>query len=278
MKSKLYFWVILILSTLTIALSSCEEEIVYDYDNIEPIIFDIAGDAVATAHGNETYPFKYSVPQRGGSSYVWVVGGAVGGKVVQDETYPSIAYITFNHSSVPTSAVVTVIETTSGKRVSEPFSKEIGLQGFCPYNMGEYEGNYYGTAPGAHAPLVEFEVAEGLNVIRVHDLAYFVGNSWGESWTEGDGSCLIEFSCGNIVTIANQWIGKSDYVGESESDSDYGIEGTGTFNPDTKTITLDYVVYYGWTGTGAGGSEAISTILTKDAKKLSSNVKINPRH
>ncbi|MFA5648229.1 MAG: hypothetical protein WC951_07940 [Bacteroidales bacterium] len=271
MKTKQYFWIILIISSLAISLSSCKEEDVYDYDSIEPIIFDITGDMVATAHGNEAYPFTYSVPQRGGSSYVWIVGGKGGGEVVQDETYPSIAYITFNHSSVPTSAVVTVIETTCGGKVSEPFSKEIELLGFCPYNMGEYVGNYYGTQPGDHAPLVKFEAVDGLNIIRAYDLAYFI-NLGGEEWTEGDGSCLIEFGCGDIVTIPPQWIGDSNYP------DSYGIYGNGTVDPETKKISLDYVICYGWKGSSGVDYAEISTVLTKDGKKLSSNVITNSKH
>lgn len=269
MKSKQYFGVLLI-STLILALSSCEEEVVYDFDGIEPIIFDIAGDAVATAHGNENYPFTYSVPHRGGSSYVWAVGGETGGKVVQDESYPSIAYITFNQSSTPTSAVVTVIETTSGGKVSEPFSKDIRLQPFCPYNMDEYVGNYYGTSPGAHAPIVKFEAVDGLNVIRVYDLAYFI-DLGGEIWIEGDGSCLIEFGCGDIVTIPPQWIGDTNYPDA------YGIYGDGTFNPETKTISLNYTICFGWTGSSGVVYAEISTVLTKDGKALDSTVKVSPR-
>ena len=121
MKSKLSYIIVLLLGVMAITFNSCEEKDDYNYNNIEPAIFAISGPDPATAHGNTDFPVTYTVPYRGGSTYSWVVEGNNGGTVVQDETFPSIAYITFDQSSTPTSATITVTETTVGGKSSEPF-------------------------------------------------------------------------------------------------------------------------------------------------------------
>ncbi len=270
MKKKILYILGLMLLSSAVVFNSCEEKDDYNYDDIEPVIFSISGPDAATAHGNENYPVKYSVAHRGGSTYNWEVAGDHSGTVVPDEEDQSIAYITFDQSSVNTAATITVTETTAGGKVSEPFSKDIDLAAFCPYPMEEYVGDYTGTAPGDHAPTVELVAEEGLNVIRAKGLAYFVPNSWGENWVEGDGSCVLEFGCGDVVTIHPQWIGDTDFP------DTYGIAGSGTVDPDAKTITLDYDVSYGWDGTSGAGGASISTVLTLDGKVLHQDVKVVP--
>ncbi len=270
MKKKILYILGLMLLSSAVVFNSCEEKDDYNYDDIEPVVFAISGPNPATAHGNENYPSKYSVAHRGGSTYNWEVGGDHSGTVALDEDDPSIAYITFDQSSEDTEATITVTETTQGGIVSEPFSMDVDLLAFCPYPMEDYIGNYTGTAEGEHAPTVEFVAEEGLNVIRAKGLAYFVPNSWGENWIEGDGSCVLEFGCGDVVNIYPQWIGDTDYP------DSYGIEGTGTVDPDAKTITLDYVVSYGWSGGTGTEAAVISTVLTLDGKVLNKEVKSVP--
>lgn len=126
---------------------------------------------------------------------------------------------------------------------------------FCSYPVDDYVGTWTGTA-GAHAEELVTEVTGEPNKLRIFGLADFVESSWGENWLEGDGSCVMEFSCGDIVTIEKQWIGDSDFPDE------YFIEGSGTFDPETMTINLVYEVFY------TGGSVAgIETRLTLGAEK-----------
>ena len=233
---------------------SCEEKDDYNYDNIEPVLFSITGPSPSTAHGNTGFAATYSVQQRGGSTYNWVIGGN-GGTVVQDETFPSIAYVTFNQSSVNTTATITVTETTQGGKTSEPFVRTINLLAFCPFDIDAWSGNYTGTS-GAHAPTVVMEKVHGLNIIKVKGLANFVQASWGENWVKGDGSCIMEFRCGNVVNIARQWIGDTDYPDV------YGIMGSGTVDVVNKTISLTYTVYFGFTATAGSVAANVTTVLT----------------
>lgn len=270
MKNKILYILGLMLLSSLVVFNSCEEKDDYNYDNIEPVIFSISGPNPATAHGNDSYPFEYTVAHRGGSTYNWEIGGDHNGTAVLDEEDPSIAYITFDQSSVNTAATITVTETTAGGKVSEPFSMDVDLLAFCPYPMEDYVGDYTGTAPGNHAPTVEMVAEEGLNVIRAKGLAYFVPNTWGENWVTGDGSAVLEFGCGDVVNIYPQWIGDTDYP------DSYGIAGSGTVDTDAKTITLNYDVSYGWSGTSGTVGASISTVLTLDGKILHQEVKVVP--
>lgn len=259
MKNKIPYFIVMLLGVMAVTFFACEEKEDYDFNAIEPAILAISGPAIATAHGNTTFPTRYTVPHRGGSTYDWQIG-APGGTVVLDPVSPSIAHITFNQSSVNTTATITVTETTMGGKVSAPFSRTITLNAFCPYNMTTWAGNYSGTRPTRHGPSVVLLPEPGLNLMRVRNLAWFVPNSWGENWVTGDGSCVMEFSCGNVVTILPQAIGNTDYPDR------YGIRGSGTVDPATMTITLTYEVFYGWTGNPATSVSAvgpISTVLTK---------------
>ena len=266
MKSNFSYLIVLLLGVIAITFNSCDEKDDYNYNNIEPVIFNISGPSPATAHGNTEFPVTYTVPYRGGSSFNWTIGGN-GGTFVQDEVFPSIVYVTFNQSSTPTSATITVTETTMGGKTSEPFSIDVALLGFCPYEMNDFIGDYTGTAPGDHAPTVEMVAEHGLNVIRAKGLAFFVPDSWGENWVKGDGSCVLEFGCGDIINIYPQWIGDTDYPDA------YGIEGTVSVDVDNKVINLDYTVYYGWSGTSGSEAAEISTTLTLDGKMIKQTVK-----
>jgi hypothetical protein len=121
---------------------------------------------------------------------------------------------------------------------------------FCSYPIEEYVGSWTGTST-IHSEVLTFEITDMPNKVRVYGLAGIITESWGETWLDGDGSCIMEFSCGDIVTIERQWIGYSDYP------DDYHMEGSGTFDPETMTINLVYSIYY----TG-GGIEDIETQLT----------------
>ena len=126
---------------------------------------------------------------------------------------------------------------------------------FCGYPMEDYVGIWSGTSQ-LHAETVVTELEPEPNKLRIFGLADFVSSLWGEEWVEGDGSCVLEFSCGELVTIPKQWIGSSDFP------DDYEIEGFGTFDPESKTIVLTYEVFY------TGGSvDGIETTLRLGSEK-----------
>jgi hypothetical protein len=66
----------------------------------------------------------------------------------------------------------------------------------------------------------------------------------------------MKFSCGEEIVIEPQWIGDSDYPDV------YGIKGSGTFDPNTKTIILTYDVAYGWDGSDGSWNGPWTTTLT----------------
>lgn len=146
MKNKMSYIIVLLLGVIAVTFYSCEEKDDYDYNSIEPAIFEITGPSPVPAHGLTEFPTRYTVPHRGGSTYTWSVGGH-GGSVVQDETFPSIAYITFNQADAQTTASVTVTETTMGGK-SASFTRNISLNRFCLIpdaiqgNYEEYEDGY----------------------------------------------------------------------------------------------------------------------------------------
>jgi hypothetical protein len=117
-------------------------------------------------------------------------------------------------------------------------------------------GSYTGTFAG-HGPITTEAYTE--TQLRVHGLASYVQTGWGESWVEGDGSCIMDFNTDGTVTIEPQWIGDSDFPDV------YGMIGEGTYESDG-TITITYELFYGWDGVGGvsvfGG--AVETVLTKD--------------
>jgi hypothetical protein len=220
----------------------------YDYNAIQPKVLNgITGADVV----NQTFTINYTIGYyRGGSTWNWSVEGATLVSVSEDTR---IATVEFPNAGT---AKVIVTETTMGGVTSEPATKEVTVQRFCPYDMAALEGDYTGTEPDTHGPTVTTKQTSTLNELRVYNLAWFVPNAWGENWVTGDGSCIMKFSCGEEVVIEPQWIGDSDYPDV------YGIKGSGTFDPSTKTITLTYDVAYGWNGSDGSWNGPWTTTLT----------------
>jgi len=270
MKIKFLNILGLVLLGLMIMLSSCKDKDDYDYNAIEPIVNAISGPGMVAAHGLPEFPYKYTVPHRGGSTFAWTVTSPAGtSTIVKDPEYESIVYITFPQSSDTTYATITVVETTMGGKSSPPLSRNIVLTPFCPYDMEALTGNWVGTS-GANDDVLIATTTGKLNELVVKGLAGFVNFAWGENWTRGDGSALLEFSCGDLINIPPQWIGDSDYPDV------YGIQGSGTIDAANQIMTLRYEVYWGWTGSsGNSALGEIETVLTRSGKVLSSRV-INP--
>ena len=248
---------------IALMFSACEKPPVeeanedYDYGKIIPLVSAIAGPTAVAAHGLSEFPYTYSAPTRGGSSWAWTVttiSGAGAAEITLEEN-GRIAKINFPQRSVADVATVSVIETTMGGVSSVAQTLDVDLAAFCPYLWADWAGNYAGTS-GYHSDPVVFTATADLNHFKVDGLADFVYSSWGESWTSGDGSCIASFSCGNVFTILKQWIGDSDFP------DTYLIEGSGTVDPVAKTITLACEVFY--TGSSQAG---LTTVLTKSSAK-----------
>lgn len=266
MKNKISYFIVLLLSAMAVTFYACEDKDEYDYNAIEPILFNIAGPAATAAHGNPGFPATYSVAHRGGSTYQWVVGGH-GGSFVQDETFPSIAYITFNESSITTTATVTVTETTMGGKVSQPISRTVNLTPFCPVDMNAWAGawssnNFLGANDFGSSPVTASVVTNKLNTLKINNFFDWVAKGfWGENWipgSGGEGNAIIEFDCNNTIKIATQLLGTTFEWGP------YWLWGSGTFNPTDKTMELNYFI--GWNSTTAWNAftAKLSTSTTKN--------------
>ncbi len=250
--------------------NGCEETDDYDYNSITPKVLGLNGPEAVAAHGLAEFPYTFSASyHRGGSTLEWsaTTASGVGEVAITTEDVATfkgkIAKVVFPQRSTADVATITVTETTMGGVTSAPYTYEVTLDPFCPYPMADFVGNYTGTST-SHAETVTTELTANLNELRVYELANFVQASWGENWVEGDGSCVMEFSCGDVVTIAKQFIGDSDYP------DTYLIEGSGTVDVDAKTITLVYEVFY------TGGSvPGIETTLTLDGKSAGQIVSFN---
>lgn len=254
-----------------IIFNACDDEEDYNWNEYKPVfIGTINGPAEVAASGLADYPYQYEVSYyRGGSTFEWTVTTELGtGEVIVNtedvlEVVGKKASIVFPQRSEADVATISVVETTENGVSSEPYTMEVQLNAFCPYDMEPFAGDYTGTAAGAHDPVVTMETTDNLNELHVFGLAYFVPNAWGENWVEGDGSCYLEFACGDEVVIKPQWIGDTDYP------DTYGIIGEGTVDVDNKVIDLVYEVYYGWDGsTGTSASGPVPTTLTLDGKMI----------
>ncbi len=244
-----------IVSLAMVFFFGCEENMP-EYSEIDvptTVIEGISGSSVVVGNGATEY--EYSIPLRIDATYQWSVSGDATITPVEGQEFKAL--LVPDQRADTTDIVVSVVETYKGK-TSDPGTISVQVNPFCPYDMSLYEGSYTGTEPGIHGPTVTMEATSNLNELRVYNLAWFVPNDWGENWTNGDGSCLMQFVCGDQIIIEPQWIGDSDYPDV------YGITGTGTFDPATKTIVLTYDVAYSWDGSGGGWNGPWTTTLTMD--------------
>ena len=176
-KNKLPLILFFIIGACFLFLASCDEKDDYNYDGIEPLIKEIVGPGSTAAHGLTDFPATYSVPHRGGSTFQWSVTTLLGGgaTIVKDEDFESIAYITFDESSVADVATITVVETTLGGKVSPAKTKEVTLSPFCQFNVDNFIGAYNCLEPGYGT--------YGVNFTKVDDNTIQADNFWDYGYT-----------------------------------------------------------------------------------------------
>jgi hypothetical protein len=255
---KKYFKLILSLSMVALLFAGCEETRMekaqdYDFDKIDPIISGLTGTQLVVAGGIAAE--RYEINARTGSVYTWAVIGhpAV---ITEIEGYNQYIDILFEQTSVAVEDVlITVYETTIGGLVSDPDTLIVDLDPFCPMDVELFVGDYAGTLSW-HADVITMEATGVPNEVRVYELGEFIQVSWGENWTAGDGSCLLQFVCDDKVMIPFQWIGDTDYPDV------YVIEGAGTVDYDKKEITLTYEIWWGGGPDDGGSANAGTTVLT----------------
>lgn len=123
MKIKLINILGIMLLGMIVMFSSCEEKDDYDYDAIEPIVQDIVGPN--SVRGGLIH--DYRARGRGGSSYEFSTAGVVDSftALAGEEVYGIT--VDFDESFDNKVASITVVETTMGGKVSEPYTKEISV-------------------------------------------------------------------------------------------------------------------------------------------------------
>jgi len=236
MKKVLYYFVFLLASSLIF--SSCsDDENDFNWENYKPgFVGSINGPTEVAAHGIEDFPYAYEVSYyRGGSSFNWEVTTYSGdGNVVVNtekviEAEGKKASIVFPQRSSLDSALITVVETTANGVSGDPETLMVYLNPFCPYEMAPFVGEYVGTAEDTHTPVVSMETTDNLNELKVSGLAEFVPRDWGENWVEGDGSCLIEFGCGEVVYNS---------VYDDVTETYVWDEGTFSYYPESDSVVV----------------------------------------
>ncbi len=248
---KISIFTLLLSISAMLFLSRCKDENSYNFDKIEPrLVNGISGPKEATANGFTTY--DYSVIHRGGSEYEWSSNKEnLIVKIEKDSKYPNQASIIYKELHDSSEINITVKETTSGGKTTS-VTDTIQLLPFCPYSTKEYTGNWSSSNTQDVAETVHADTTDKPNQLRLYGLADFITTRWGETWVNGDGSCIIKLCCQEKVEIERQWIGDTNYP------DTYEIQGTGTVDTTTMTMSLNYNVFYA----GGSGSKNITTTLT----------------
>ena len=236
------------LLTLALIFTSCEKEDSFDYDNYTPVILGgISGPAVGYASG--LAPLTYSVTHRGGSTYNWSVSG-IGASIEISEVNKNFAYITFDQSDNNVTATITVTETASGGKTSDPVSKVVELNKFSPLAIEGFYGTWSGTDAGYENTITV--AADGATTLTVGNFsAPMIEDWWGEPIVAG-GPFVMNVNLGNGgIEIPRQYIYTTTYDGDEYT---YEIMGSGIWDNtgEVPILVISYDIYYPGDATGIG--------------------------
>ncbi len=258
---------------LVILVSACMEDPIkdaqesYDYGKIIPKVLDgIQGPALAIQTFTADYTVNY---YRGGSKWNWTANDATVQKV-SDDTHS--ATIMFNTYPSDGKATITVTETTMGGITSDPVSKEVAVQKYCPLANGNASlvGSWGGTdgAGDATYPADVTTAVSGTNLAVTGLNFAFIADFWGEPVKTG-GTFNMKVNVNGTLTIDRQYIFTTEYKGDPY---DYEIKGSGTWDNcgPKPTMTITYDIYYPGDAKGIaatyssylGGKTALTATLT----------------
>jgi hypothetical protein len=251
MKKRI-FGILGILVAFVFLLSSCglteveQSQEDYNYNKIIPKIMDFSGPTTVSASGLAVS--EYSVLYRGGSTYTFTAVGY--GATIETGEMPNHANVTWNQSSVDTSAILIAVETTQGGVVSDPDTLEITLNKFCPLTINDFLGDWTGTEAGDcdNDPFtVTFVagaeentiVAEATAGIPAFLACVFIG--WTEVFQAGfgnEGDIILTIGLLDGTVTINQ-----EYMGQTlPGPYDYDQNGSGTWSGcgAAPTMTFDF--------------------------------------
>lgn len=218
----------------------------YNYNKIIPMIFDFTGPTTVSASGLAAS--TYSVAGRGGSTYTFTPVGY--GATIVEGDYPFIVDVTWNQSSVDTSALLLVTETTMGGLTSAADTLEITLKKFCPMDLADFLGTWSGTEEGDcdNDPItVTFVAGSAANTIVAEATAgipAFLGcvfTGWTEVFQAGfgnEGDIILTIGLLDGTIDINQ-----EYMGQTlPGPYDYDQNGSGTWSGcgASPTMTFDF--------------------------------------
>jgi len=244
MKNKLLIWVALVLAASWLA-PSCETDMEkaqndYTADQVIPIVIGTSGETLALQTFTYTYKVTYD---RAGSTWAWTVTDATIQSTSEDTK--SITVL-FGTKPANDTALIKVVETTSGGVVSPQKVIKVKVKPFCPLAVSDFVGTWGGT-DGATGFLYPSEVvtsAPSGSTIQVTGLNYgWMLDYWGETVTAG-GTITMTINNDGTLTIADQYCFTTDYEGDPYV---YWIKnGTGKWDGcgATPAMTFTYNVYY----------------------------------
>jgi hypothetical protein len=258
---------------ITLIMAACMEDPIkeaqenYDYNQIIPKVLDGVQGAATV---NQTFTADYTINYyRGGSTWNWTATDATIKSVSADTR---TATILFNTLPASGKAVVTVTETTMGGVTSDPVSKQVTVNKYCPLANGvaSLVGSWGGTdgAGDYTYPADVTTVVSGTNLSVTGVSFGFMGDFWGETIKSG-GSFIMKVNIDGTLVIDRQYIYTTDYKGDAY---DYEIKGSGTWdNCGAKPkLTITYDIYYPGDAKGLaatypsylGGKTALTATLT----------------
>lgn len=237
----------------------------YDYNAIIPKVLNgIQGTAVAFQTTSATYTINY---YRGGSTWNWSAEGATVTSVSDDTRTATISYPNAG------TAKVIVTETTAGDVTSDPVSKDITVNAFCPKDADWYVGTWTGTESvgGGDAEAITVTISKvNDTTIRIEPdaegypgLLQSVYKGWGETFQAGfglNGAIDLNLGLGDGTISLNT----GEYWGQTlPGPYDYWYTGSGNWDGCTSSITLSFQMHWDQSDFGDGGNRFCTATLTK---------------
>ncbi len=270
MKNKI-LGLLSLIAVVAFLVSSCTKSDIdkaresYDWNKVIPKIMYFHGPTEVAASGLAAV--EYSVPSRGGSTFDWKTVGYDADITVPDPHYPNIVDVTWHQSSVDTSALLIVTETTHGGLTASD-TLHVTLKMFCPEDISWFVGTWTGTAilfrekTGADLDTTDItlEITADPNnesgvVIKATDdpngvggeylpqLLDFIYQSWGERFQkdigdEGNVYLTMGLLDGSVKVKDAHW-------GQTlPGPYDYWCDGGGTWSGCTNSLNFTFNMYW----------------------------------